>query len=186
MKTTARALACVAALTAIGAAEPAAAQGPWIDRLLAPEGVCRGQENLQRPRAAQVRTMLCMHRYARRALGRGPLYRHGKLRRSAFRKARDLRRCQHFSHYACRRAPFYWFGRTGYARGAWRGAENIAMGSTHLGSVRATMSAWLRSRSHRRVLLSRRYRHVGFGLVRGRYRGSNSVRFWVAHFGRRR
>lgn len=48
--------------------------------------------------------------------------------------------------------------------------------------MRYTMSGWLHSDGHRQSLLNPGFRHVGFGVVRGSYKGYN-VRVWTAHFG---
>jgi uncharacterized protein YkwD len=127
--------------------------------------------------------MVCMHRYARRAANRRRVHRIKPLIRSARRKARDIRRCQSFSHSACGRNAFYWFDRVGYLKGNFGVAENLSFGSDDAGNVRSMMSAWLDSNGHRRALLDRRYRGVGIGMVQGSYKGFDNVQFWVAHFG---
>ena len=129
--------------------------------------------------------MLCLHRYARRQAGVRKLRGAKVLRRSARRKAGDLVRCQ-FSHAACGRDAFYWFRRLGFTRGSWRAGENLAMGTGQLGTARANMSGWLRSPTHRRVLLSPSFRQVGIALARGAYEGNPNAQYWVAHFGYRR
>jgi uncharacterized protein YkwD len=175
------AILCLAAPLALAAP----AQADHFDRLLAPESVCQRQTEVDRPLWAQRRTMRCLHRYARRKAGRRILYGSRRLRRSALAKARDIRRCGSFSHTACGRDAFFWFDRVGYTRGSFGIAENLAFGSGEAGSPRTMMSAWLHSVGHRRALLDRDYRHVGFGLVRGSYEGFDRVQFWVAHFGYR-
>jgi uncharacterized protein YkwD len=49
---------------------------------------------------------------------------------------------------------------------------------------RRTVRRWMRSSSHRAVLLSSRYRRIGVGRARGRYAGHRAT-MWVAHVGRR-
>jgi uncharacterized protein YkwD len=168
-----------------GLALAAPAQAERFDRLLAPESVCPNQTEVDRSLRRQVATMRCLHRYARRRAGRRALYRSRRLRRSARAKARDIRRCQSFSHTACGRDAFYWFRRFGFARGAFGIAENLAFGSGDAGSPRSMMSAWLHSDGHRQALLDGDYRVAGFAVVRGRYEGYDRVQFWVAHFGYR-
>ena len=166
---------------ALPAPQAASAYGP--DRLLAPETACPHQTDSSRAISAQVKTMVCMHRYARRHAHRGGIHTVKKLRVSSNRKARDLRRCQDFSHTACGRDAFYWFRRVGYLTGSYGVGENIALGSGELGTARATMRAWLHSSGHRHTLLTARYDDLGIGMVRGTYQGYEGVQFWVAHFG---
>ena len=49
---------------------------------------------------------------------------------------------------------------------------------------RAAVRRWMRSPSHRAVLLSRRFTRIGVGRARGRY-GRKMATMWVAHVGRR-
>jgi len=49
---------------------------------------------------------------------------------------------------------------------------------------RAAVRRWMRSPSHRAVLLSRRFTRIGVGRARGRY-GRKTATMWVAHVGRR-
>jgi uncharacterized protein YkwD len=175
-------IGCVAILVGASMAAPAHAGNR---RLLAPVSACPRATNVSLAVRAQVRAMRCLHRYARRAAARPSVRMAWKLRRSSARKARDIRRCQDFSHSACRRDPFYWFIRFRYPRGSWGGGENIALGSGKLGSARSIMRAWLRSPLHRKVLLTSRFREFGLAMVRGRFEGHRGVQVWVAHFGYR-
>ena len=160
-------------------------QATKADPLLAPISACPAQSDVRASRRRQVRAMVCLHRYARRRAGIKRAYTVRRLRKSARAKARDLRRCQQFSHSACGRDAFYWFRRVGFTSGTWGAGENLALGTGELGSARANMAAWLGSPTHRKVLLSRGFRQVGIGLVRGRYEGRGGAQFWVAHFGYR-
>ena len=49
---------------------------------------------------------------------------------------------------------------------------------------RAAVRRWMRSPSHRALLLSRRFTRIGVGRARGRY-GRKMATMWVAHVGRR-
>jgi uncharacterized protein YkwD len=160
----------------------ASASGQW-DSLLAPESACHGQSNASAPAGAQIRTMTCMHNYARTKEGLAKLHPARPLHASAQRKAHDLRRCQQFSHDACGRDPFYWFQRVGFLKGWYGAGENLALGNGVAATVRGTMSDWLNSDEHRSVLLDRRFDEVGFGLVNGSFQRYTGVAFWVAHFG---
>jgi uncharacterized protein YkwD len=161
------------------------ASAAGVDRLLAPESACPGQTDTSRAIAAQQRTLVCMHRFARRRAGRAKIRSAKVLRSSARRKARDLRRCQDFSHTACGRDAFYWFKRVGFTKGSWGAGENLYLGSGELAAPRAAMRGWLHSPIHRKVLLTSRYRRLGVSAVRGSYDGHQDVEFWVAHFGYR-
>jgi uncharacterized protein YkwD len=163
-----------------------AARADGIDNLLAPESACPGQTDPTRALDAQQRTMICMARYARRSAGRAQIRGVKILRASARRKARDLRRCQEFSHTACGRDAFYWFQQVGFTRGTWGAGENLYLGSGELAAPRFAMRGWLHSPTHRRVLLTSQYRKLGVSVVRGSYEGRPDVQFWVAHLGYRR
>ena len=54
--------------------------------------------------------------------------------------------------------------------------EILAYHRGYRARIRSTLARWLRSPGHRRVLLSRRFRHVGAGSMR--------ATTWVAQFGR--
>lgn len=160
----------------------AAASGPW-DSLLAPESACPGQTNASLPVAQQVRTMVCMHRWARAREGLGGLHVSKQLRASSGRKARDIKRCQQFSHNACGRNAFYWFKRVGFLHGTYGAGENLALGSGYAATVRGTMSDWLNSDEHRTILLSPSFDDIGVSVVSGKFQGHSGVAIWVAHFG---
>jgi uncharacterized protein YkwD len=160
----------------------ASASGSW-DNLLAPESACPGQSDQSLPVAVQEQTMVCMHNWARGQKGLQALRPAKQLRSSSHKKARDIRRCQQFSHEACGRNAFYWFQRVGFLRGRYGAGENLAFGQGTLGTVRDTMSAWLNSDIHRSVLLTSSFDDVGISVVDGKLQGHPGVAIWVAHFG---
>ena len=171
-----------ALLSGIGGAT---ASANHYDRLLAPTSSCPGQSNLAASIDTQKASMRCMHNYARTKAGRRRLAASTKLNSSAGSKARDLVRCGVFSHTACGRSWSYWLNRVGYTAGCWGAGENIAWGSSYLGSVRRMMSMWLHSDGHRANILKARYRDLGLGLVQGTFQGYAGAQVWVAHFGYR-
>jgi uncharacterized protein YkwD len=173
-------LAAVAGALLIAPA--AASAGNW-DSLIAPESACPGQSDPSAPSGAQVRTMLCMHAYARAQAGVPALHVSKQLRASSLRKARDIRHCHQFSHEACGRDPFYWIRRVGFERGSWGVGENLALGVGPSDTVRSRMTAWINSDEHRTVLLTPRFDQVGISVVSGRYRRSRGAVIWVSHFG---
>jgi len=174
----------LAALTIglLSAPAAASASGPW-DSLLAPESACPGQSDSSLSADTQEQTMVCMHRWARAQEGLSGLHVSKQLRSSSARKARDIRRCQDFSHNACGRDAFYWFKRVGFFRGSYGAGENLELGNDQAATVRGAMSAWLNSDEHRSVLLTPSYDDVGISLVSGQFKGYSGVAIWVAHFG---
>jgi uncharacterized protein YkwD len=155
-----------------------------VKRFTAPQSVCPGQTDRGAAIAAQEQTMRCMITYARRKAGRGRLSDSGKLDRSAQNKARDILRCQDFSHVACGRNFLYWFEQLDYLlSGCWRAGENIAWGSGPRGDPRSIMRSWLRSPPHRANMLSRGFDQLGVGLQDGTLGGYSNAGIWVTHFG---
>jgi uncharacterized protein YkwD len=61
----------------------------------------------------------------------------------------------------------------------------IALGSSHKGNPESIFKGWMRSSSHRQVILSSRWRDVGVGCARGNYRGYSGVLMYTVDFGRR-
>lgn len=151
--------------------------------LLAPESACHGQTDPDLSTAAEERTMVCMHRYARSHAGAGGISSARSLRSSSEHKARDIRRCGQFSHYACGRDAFYWFQRVGFFRGTYGGGENLALTYGSNSTVREAMDLWLHSDQHRHVLLTREYDDIGVSVVHGGFDGHGGATIWVAHFG---
>ncbi len=174
-------------LAALGAAvlapaSGASAAGQW-DQLLAPESACPNQSDRSLPAAVQIQAMLCLHQFARAQAGVTQLHPMKKLRVSSARKARDIRRCQDFSHGACGRDPFYWQKRVGFMKGSFGAGENLALGSGAGGTVRSLMTGLLNSDGHRSVLLNPTFDRIGIGTVTGKFRGFAGVSIWVVHLG---
>src|SRR5689334_2605182 len=86
----------IASLALLGASAASAS----ATSLIAPQSTCPGQTRLDAPVAAQERTMLCMANFARAELGLAALTANPELEGSAREKARDILRCDSFSHYA--------------------------------------------------------------------------------------
>lgn len=171
----------IAALALFAAALPAAAAaGP---RLLAPPSACPNQGALAAPSAAQERTMLCLIDFARQQFGEAPLATAPALEESARAKARDVLRCDEFSHYACGRDFGYWIRASGYLSTAcWRDGENLAWGAGEYGSVGSIFRAWMRSTAHRENILGD-FEEIGIDLAAGNLEGHPGARVWAAHFG---
>ena len=131
--------------------------------------------------------MRCMHKYARSKRNRQPLAFNSDLFSSSNSKAKDILRCNDFSHTACGRPIDYWFKRVGYPGGCGGWWENISWGSVQggYGTVRAVMSRWLHSDSHRKNILRPAARELGIGVTRGAFYGYRDALIWVGHFGYR-
>lgn len=154
--------------------------------LIAPPKVCPNQNGFSH-RARAERSIICLTNYARHKKGLRRYKVRRSLNRSAKRKAADIVRCNQFSHQACGRKFTFWFARSGYSRTRrWGVAENIAWGGGRYGNSRRIFRAWMRSRGHRRAILSRTYRDLGVAVKPGRVRGFRNARVWVQHFGLRR
>ena len=151
--------------------------------LVASTSACPGQTKLDAPVATQERAMLCMANYARAQLGLGALEATPPLEGSAKEKARDVLRCDSFSHYACGREFEYWIRASGYLSApCWRAGENLAFGNGPLGSVRSIFRAWMRSPDHRENILGD-YTQTGIDLTTGTLEGFAGTRIWAQHFG---
>jgi uncharacterized protein YkwD len=78
---------------------------------------------------------------------------------------------------------------TGYIAGAsaWGIGENIGWASGALASPKGIVSMWMKSPGHRRIILSREFKHVGIGVVIGSPDGdSTDGAIYTADFGYRR
>jgi uncharacterized protein YkwD len=143
---------------------------------------CHGQNDGKASADAQERTMLCLVNHARSARGLAPLAASRALTKAADRKARDILRCDEFSHEACGREFTYWMTRFGY-HGCSEG-ENIAWGSGGLGTPGSIFRAWMRSQGHRENILGD-YEDTGIGLQSGKLEGYAGAHIWTEEFGSR-
>jgi uncharacterized protein YkwD len=149
-----------------------------LDRLIAPPAACPSDASV----AGQEAAMRCMVNFARQRAGLGTLSNSTRLDRSAAHKARDILRCDSFSHFACGRDFTYWMQRAGYIPAhCWRVGENLAVGSGATGTVRSAFSALIHSPPHRENILGH-YSGVGIGLRVGTLAGARE-RVWTQHFG---
>lgn len=172
------------AVLALAIPAVASASDPYED-LLAPESACPGQTDPNLSSDAKEQAMVCMHQFARSHAGVPGIHPIRSLRGSSERKARDIRRCGQFSHYACGRDAFYWFNRLGFFRGSYGVGENLALTYGEDSTVREAMDLWLNSPEHRRVLLTGAYDDIGISVVSGSFDGNSDATIWVAHFGYR-
>jgi uncharacterized protein YkwD len=106
----------------------------------------------------------------RAAHGARPLVLDRRLARAARRHSREMVVRRYFAHespdgarFSARIAATGWMPR----RRRWYVGETLAWGWGTSAEPSMIVAAWLRSRSHRRVMLDPRYRRVGIGIVRG-------------------
>ena len=79
--------------------------------------------------------------------------------------------------------------RCGYSRSGykvWRVGEVLAWGKGVYGVPQIVLRRWMSSSVHRAVILDRKWREVGVGLVKGKFCGLHGVYLYTVDFGRRR
>ena len=141
-----------------------------------------GRAGRAKATAAERRSMLCLVNRTRLQHGLPSLRESRVLDRSALLRARAIRRCGQFSHTACGQPFTRVFARAGYRGGTY--AENLAWGTSWLGSPSWTLRAWLRSPPHRTNLYRSGWREFGVAVVRARRLfGRRNVSVWVMQFG---
>ena len=152
---------------------------------LAPRTACRGQSSLAAPAPVQLRALRCLVNWARRHAGESAVRDNAELDQSAVLRARDIKRCQDFSHTPCGQQFAAVFTAVHYLTGTAAVGENLAWGQGRLGTARSAMALWLRSPPHREVLFTGTWRDLGVARTHGTLFGRANVTVWVAQFGRR-
>jgi uncharacterized protein YkwD len=111
------------------------------------------------------------------------------LNRAADRHSREMLRRQYFGHrsanggsVATRIARAGYIGRR-CAR--WSVGETLAAGAGLYATPQVVVRMFLRSKRHRAVLLSKRWRDIGVGRVRGTFRGQAATTLTTVDFGLR-
>jgi uncharacterized protein YkwD len=148
---------------------------------------CHGARSA--PGADALAVTVCLINAERRARGLSPLGANARLARAAHRHARDMVTRAYFSHVTPEGRTFTdRLRRAGYARRscAWAGGEALAWGSGAFVTPASRVAAWLRSPPHRAILLSRSFREVGIGIVKGSPGNARSGATYAGAFGRRR
>lgn len=158
-----------------------------------PAAACAGADLL--PHGASIRAVvhstLCLVNAERSRRGIHRLRYDRRLSRIGASHARDMVRRGYFSHSTPDGRDLYErVAATGYARtrrrGRWRVGENLAWGRSHESRPAAIVAAWMRSRSHRRIMLSRRFHQIGIAVVRhGPDARGGPAATYVAEFGAR-
>jgi uncharacterized protein YkwD len=140
---------------------------------------------LQRLVAAEINVV-------RRSHGLGRLALSTQLTRAGEEHARELAIAGYFSHDWSDGTPFgRWIRRFYPVAGArmWSAGENLEWSVQEL-TPQQTVELWLESPVHRRILLDKRWSHVGLGVIRaggaGGIYGGRSVVIVAAEFGLRR
>ena len=129
--------------------------------------------------------MVCEINRARADRGLGALAVDRRLRRAAVVQARDMGSRRYFSHVTPDgKRPSDRLRGTGYITGrvAWHIGETLAWGRGELSTPAATVSAWMRSAQHRRILLGP-FLEIGVGAARGVPFGGRGATY-AADFGR--
>ena len=135
--------------------------------------------------AGPSQTLLRALNAARAEHGVPPLRADRRLARAARAHSVDMVAHHYFAHETpVGERPCQRVARTGWLRGRrhWWVGENLAWGTALKGRPSAIVAAWLGSPPHRRVMLRRRYRVVGIGVVRGTPGGARGWTY-TADFG---
>jgi uncharacterized protein YkwD len=109
------------------------------------------------------------------------------LRSAARAHTLDMLRHDYFAHTSPRGSTLFSriVASPFVTRGPWTAGETLAWGSGLRGRPRAVVRAWLRSPSHRAIVLSAAYRWVGISGARGPFQGAASARVWTADWAHR-
>jgi uncharacterized protein YkwD len=156
-----RLLAVLSALAALALPTPAEAATTCPDADLVPT-----RSNRDRVRGAT----LCLVNRLRVAHGRAPLTVDRDLAKAANTYVNKMTSRGFFSHVSPDGStPESRIKVTLYLVDArsWSLGENLAWGDGHLATPRETVAAWIRSASHRRNMLSSRFRQLGVGIALG-------------------
>lgn len=153
-----------------------------LRKLVAPVVACPNQRKADAPIEVQVRAMICMINFARRASALAPLSAPEVLNRAAAYKADEILRCREFSNESCGRPFTYWMKRFGYLSGCPKAGENIAFGTGSYGSPSEIFVMWMDSPGHRSNILGP-YDEVGVGLRIGKLEGE-IAHVWADEFTR--
>jgi uncharacterized protein YkwD len=68
---------------------------------------------------------------------------------------------------------------------SWKAGENIAYGVGLLGTPQAIMKAWMKSKSHKAIILTKAFKDVGLGRAKGEYNGTDDTFMFTLDCGKR-
>ncbi len=138
----------------------------------AAHGGCAGAK--KRPgnlTTAQLRgATLCLINHMRHRHGLGSVHPQRNLRRAATGHSADMVRRDYFSHYSPGGGSIQTrIGGSGYLRGAgsYTFGEIIGGGTSHSGSPKGVVKAWMHSAPHRGAILTGSFHDAGVGVARG-------------------
>ena len=138
---------------------------------------------------ANENTMLRLINHARTSRGLHAVEAHTALDKAALSHSTDMIRRDYFAHSSLggvcvgARAKRAGYAASGWSQ--WTVGEVIAWGSGARGTPKAVFRAWMRSRSHRRIILGKRWRDVGVGCAHGGFKSVSNVRMYTVDLGRR-
>ena len=140
-------------------------------------------------RSADEAEMLQLLNRARTRRGLASVNVVNPLDRAAFSHSADMLSRDYFSHSSLAGATVAVRARrAGYSTSdcsQWTVGEVIAWGKSYEGTPESIFHAWMRSESHRSVILGKRWRDVGIGCSRGTLKGVSGVIMYTVDFGRR-
>ena len=177
--------AALAAIALLALPAAASAQEEEKDPLLPPQRACPGAQTVDAHPRTQRLAMHCLINLVRTEAGRRKVRSSAALRHSATYKARRIAACRRFTHSPCGddlSASFHQADVT--LRRPWFVGENLGWRPVEEATAYEILRGWLASPSHRRVLLDRRFSHLG--VRRRRLRLDDLPRgivIWVAHLG---
>jgi uncharacterized protein YkwD len=140
-------------------------------------------------RQANQSTMLKLINRARANRGLHALGGYRALNAAACAHSADMIAHDYFAHSSLSgagvsaRARQAGYGTSGWSQ--WTVGEVIAWGRGARGTPQSVFRAWMHSRSHRSIILGRRWRDVGVGCERGTFKGISRVVMYTVDVGRR-
>lgn len=140
-------------------------------------------------RSASEAAVLKLINQTRRSRGLTAVRVAGALDRAALAHSRDMLARDYFAHSSlagagvAARARGAGYSVSGYEQ--WSVGEVIAWGTGTRGTPASVLKAWMNSSTHRRVILTARWRDVGIGCSRGTFKGRSGVVMYTVDFGRR-
>jgi uncharacterized protein YkwD len=136
-------------------------------------------------RSASESTMLKLINSARKSRGLAAVKIVASLARAALLHSRDMIAHDYFSHSSRSGATVAGRARkAGYPTSGSALGEVIALGSSYKGTPSNIFKNWMKSSSHRKVILAKRWRDAGVGCSRGTYKGCSGVVMYTVDFGR--
>ncbi len=159
-----------------------------------PAAACAGADLLPaNDNSAALRSAtLCLVNAERGKRGLAPLASNSQLAKAAQNFSRAMVRESFFDHVSPGGSTLLSRVRrgTGYLRGArsYSLGENIAWGSGEFATPKQTVEGWMESSGHRANILSRRFTHIGVGVVIGAPEDSQGMpaATYTTDFGRRK